>query len=106
MTNVFVSSKKIIVEGHSGYETRGKDIVCAFISTLTYSTYNYLLDAGNDVEMEENDARIEIKINKLNDVGKRMIKSFHKMVKEVENDYKKYIRSCYNEEIREIGKIC
>ena len=46
MTNITInklnSEYELIVEGHSGYAEHGKDIVCASISTLTFTWINQL----------------------------------------------------------------
>lgn len=43
----------IIIEGHSGFSSRGKDIVCAGISTLVFTLVNCVRD-------EEADGRLKI----------------------------------------------
>lgn len=46
MTNITInklnSEYELIVKGHSGYAEHGKDIVCASISTLTFTWINQL----------------------------------------------------------------
>lgn len=60
MTTVTITEsekEKIITiesKGHSGYSTAGTDIVCAGISTLMYSWYEYCLEL---VELEEIELR-------------------------------------------------
>ena len=93
MTKIEISDKKINVYGHSGYEERGKDIVCASISTLVESTYLYLKATNNDVNSLEEDARFEIIFKKINKNGAAIINEFKKMIKDIENQYPNYVRS-------------
>ena len=92
MTTVKVTDEYIEVSGHSGYGTRGNDIVCAAISTLTEATYNYLISTNNKVILEENDAYYKILFKRLNKAGNGIKIAFINMVDELEKQYKKNIR--------------
>ena len=51
------------VSGHSGYEERGKDIVCAYVSavvTMAEATINDVCGAKAKVRVKEEDARITL----------------------------------------------
>ena len=51
------------VSGHSGYEERGKDIVCAYVSavvTMAEATINDVCGAKAKVRVGEDDARITL----------------------------------------------
>ena len=51
------------VSGHSGYEERGKDIVCAYVSavvTMAEATINDVCGAKAKVRVKEDDARITL----------------------------------------------
>ena len=51
------------VSGHSGYEERGKDIVCAYVSaivTMAEATINDVCGAKAKVRVKEQDARITL----------------------------------------------
>ena len=55
------------VSGHSGYEERGKDIVCAYVSavvTMAEATINDVCGAKAKVRVGENEARITLKLPK------------------------------------------
>ena len=55
------------VSGHSGYEERGKDIVCAYVSavvTMAEATINDVCGAKAKVRVGEEDARITLKLPK------------------------------------------
>ncbi len=50
----------LIVEGHSGFNESGKDIICSAVSILVYSLLNMLKD-------EESDRRLILRREVLND---------------------------------------
>jgi uncharacterized protein YsxB (DUF464 family) len=55
------------VSGHSGYEERGKDIICAYVSavvTMAEATINDVCGAKAKVRVGEDEARITLKLPK------------------------------------------
>ena len=93
MTSINIKDKYIEVKGHSGYASIGYDIVCSAISTLSQATYNYLESVGNDVDMESSDAYLKIIFkSELNRPGEEIVNSFKEMVKDLEGQYKDYIK--------------
>ena len=51
------------VSGHSGYEERGKDVVCAYVSavvTMAEATINDVCGAKAKVRVKEEDARVTL----------------------------------------------
>jgi uncharacterized protein YsxB (DUF464 family) len=56
------SIRAVIVEGHANFAERGKDLVCAGVSSVTVGTYNAickLLDADINGEMESGKVYLE-----------------------------------------------
>ena len=92
MTTIGINSDWIVVKGHSGYDTIGKDIVCAAISTLTEATFNYLVATNNKVEKHDGDGLFIIRIDRLNKAGKEIIEAFKEMVKDIESQYPNNVR--------------
>ena len=92
MTTIEVNGDKIIVKGHSGYDTIGKDIVCAAISVLTEATYNYLVALGNKVAKEEGDAAFIIDIEHIDSAGEKIVGSFKEMVDDIASQYPENVR--------------
>ena len=93
MTIIEINAKDIEVKGHSGYAPIGSDIVCAAISTLVQATYNYLEATGNDVEVESLDGYMKIIFkSELNRPGDEIVNSFIDMAKDLEGQYKEYIK--------------
>lgn len=94
MTTIGISDDWIIVKGHSGYAEFGKDIVCAAISVLSEATYNYLVATGNKVAvLDDEDGLYVIRIDKLNESGKNILKSFKEMVDDIASQYPENVRS-------------
>ena len=66
----FTEDERIVgftVSGHSGYEERGKDIVCAYVTavvTMAEATINDVCGAKAKVRVGEDEARITLKLPK------------------------------------------
>jgi len=58
MTTIIFKSDELINEielnGHSGYATKGSDIVCSAITTVTFSTINLLEKINQKFNLEQN----------------------------------------------------
>lgn len=92
MTNIKIGRSFIEIKGHSGYEKIGKDIVCASISTLSYSTINYLKLLGNELKIIDDNAYLRFELNKQNNITKNILKGFKEMVKDLEQQFPNYIK--------------
>lgn len=92
MIKITINEDEITIKGHSGYETEGKDIVCASVSSICITTVNALLSIDEDcISYEENDGYLNIKINKHDDIIDKLILNMINLLKELEKNYKKYI---------------
>lgn len=92
MIKINISKDEITIKGHSGYAKEGSDIVCASVSSIAITTVNALLSIDEDcIEYKENDGYLNIKINKHNEIIDKLIDNMVNLLKELENDYKKYI---------------
>ena len=80
----------INIIGHAGYSVSGKDIVCAAVSSIVITTINALLKLDKDSVSYKNS--LEITIHKHNEVIYILIGNMLDMLKELEKDYKKYIK--------------
>ena len=80
----------INIIGHAGYDVSGKDIVCSAVSSITITTINALLKYDKDSISYKNS--LEITILKHNEVIDLLIDNMLDMLKELEQDYKKYIK--------------
>ena len=84
---------EIIIEGHSGYEESGKDIVCASVSSISITTINAIIRLyKNAITYEEKDGYLKITIMTHNEYVDTLIVNMLDLFKELETKYKKYIK--------------
>ena len=92
MIKININKDEITVKGHSGYSVEGSDIVCASVSSICITTVNALLSIDEDcIEYIDNDGYLNIKVKKHNDTIDKLINNMINLLKELENQYKKYI---------------
>lgn len=92
MTTIIINKNYIEVKGHSGYASSGSDIVCAAISTLVESTYNYLSNLEYNVDLEERDGYFKIIfLGKLSEVQEKIVSVFTSMVENLIKQYPDYL---------------
>lgn len=94
MIKVDLSKDKIItVSGHSGYEERGKDIVCASVSSIVITTINGIIEIDNDaIDYSDLDNKIVIRIIKDDEIVNKLINNMILLLESLEKDYKDYIK--------------
>lgn len=102
MTKVTVYKKEaiteVLIEGHSGYQCEGSDIVCASISSISITTVNACLRVNeSSVTYQKKDGFLDIKVNISDPIIDILIDNMVNLLKELEEDYKKYIK--INEEV-------
>lgn len=84
---------EIIIEGHSGYQEAGKDIVCASVSSISITTVNAILKLyKNAIFYEEKDGYLKIIVRDHNEYVDTLIINMLDLFKELEKKYKKYIK--------------
>ena len=93
MTNITFSKNKVIIDGHSGYGTKGNDIICSAISSIATTTIRAILKYDTDsIKVTTDEALIEV-IVKQNDVFINiLIDNMKELFKELEEKYPKYIK--------------
>ena len=92
MIKININKDEITIKGHSGYAEEGFDIVCASVSSISITTVNALLSIDEGcIEYEEKDGYLNIKIKKHNEVIDKLIDNMIILLKELEEQYKKYI---------------
>lgn len=85
--------KLITISGHSGYEERGKDIVCASVSSIVITTINGIIEIDNDaIDYSDLDNKIIIRIIKDNDIVNKLINNMILLLESLEKDYTDYIK--------------
>jgi len=93
--NVLVDKniKEIKITGHANYDEYGKDIVCSSASSIVITSVNAIITFDEEyIDYLEEENKFTIKINKYDDVLEKLITNMLNMLKELENDYPKYIK--------------
>lgn len=93
MIKINISKDKIIIKGHAEYDEKGKDIVCAAVSTIVTTSVNAILRFDKEaITYLDNDGYLEINILKHSKEVDILISNMLDLLEELENDYKKYIK--------------
>ena len=93
MIKVNIKKNEITVSGHAMYDVRGKDIVCASVSSLVISTVNAILKFDrNAISYQENDGLLVISVLKKDEITTKLIGNMVDMLRELENQYPKNIK--------------
>jgi uncharacterized protein YsxB (DUF464 family) len=99
MTRYKVSTKVIgkknyyfvAVEGHAGYEDKGKDIVCSGVSSLVFSLVKNLMAFGEKIyklKIEDGIFRLKVEIT---DNSEKLVKTFLECLEDLELQYRDFI---------------
>ena len=92
MIKVNYNDKFIKISGHAGFDEYGKDIVCASVSSIVYTTVNGILNI-REGSIKFTDSK-ELVIEILNDdsVVNKLITSMLDLLKDLEKQYPKNIK--------------
>ena len=98
MIKVNIKKDQITIKGHADYEEFGKDIVCASVTSIATTTINAIIRLDSEsIEFKSNSGLIDIVIKKHSDLVDTLLLNMTELLKELEKDYKKYIK--INEEV-------
>lgn len=87
----FITGFKI--SGHANYDSYGKDIVCASVSSIVITSINMALKLDEtSVKAIDKSGLIEADILKQDEVINKIFINMIDMLKELEKDYKKNIK--------------
>ena len=93
MTKVTIEPNRLSVVGHAGYGKVGYDIVCAGISTLTFTLKESLeLYTSDCVEFFIADGKVTASWTKLSEKGALLLNSYITGALMLANDYPDYIK--------------
>lgn len=85
--------KLITISGHSGYEERGKDIVCASVSSIVITTINAIIEIDSDaIDYSDLDNKIIIRVLKDDEIVNKLINNMILLLESLEKDYKDFIK--------------
>ncbi|HPF16158.1 MAG TPA: ribosomal-processing cysteine protease Prp [Thermotogota bacterium] len=81
------------IRGHSGYAKRGKDIVCASVSSLTIHTTNIIDEECTKATIQQNDdtGLIKVSLEKPSSLSDMLIRHLILTLKEIQNEYSGYL---------------
>jgi len=89
----------ISVLGHAEYDDIGKDIVCSAVSSIVLCSVEAIaLFDQNAVDVKEYQDRLDIIINKNDDITGKLIKNMLNCLKEVEKKYSQNVKIINKEE--------
>lgn len=90
--NVDNDYKNLRITGHAGYSEHGKDIVCASVSSIVYTSVNLAKTFNKDVEFIDDGSKMLIK-NYVDDINVDLtIKNMVLMLEELEKQYPKNLK--------------
>ena len=93
MIKVELKDNLITIKGHAGYDDKGKDIVCASVSSIVITTINGIIEIDKDA-IDYSDLENEIIIRKLkeDDIVNKLLNNMILLLESLEKDYKEYIK--------------
>ena len=93
MININVKKNEIIVKGHAGYDNYGKDIVCASVSSIIYTTVNGIFNIDKSaIEFIDENELLKITILKSDKITKILIENMIGLLEDLENQYPENIK--------------
>lgn len=92
MIKVKVKKDIIEISGHADFDNYGKDIVCASVSSIVYTTINGILNI-NDKAIEVSDNKeLIIKINSNDNIINALINNMVMLLQDLEKQYPNNIK--------------
>ena len=91
MIKVIKENNMIMISGHANHNEYGKDIVCASVSSIIYTTLNAIKCLkDNTLDVKDNDV-MEITYLAEDEITSKLINNMMELLKNLENDYPKNI---------------
>ena len=94
MIKVDLTKENVItISGHANYDDKGKDIVCASVSSIVITTINAIIEINPDA-IDYSDLDNEIIIRKLKEdkIVNKLLNNMILLLENLEKDYKDYIK--------------
>ena len=93
MIKVEIKDNLITIKGHAGYDDKGKDIVCASVSSIVITTINAIIEINPDaIDYSDLDNEIIIRKIKEDDIVNKLLNNMILLLESLEKDYKEYIK--------------
>lgn len=87
MIKVNIKKDNITVSGHANYDKYGKDIVCASVSSIIYTTINGILNINKDAIKVIDNKELNIQIISNDLVTKSLINNMVMLLQDLEEQY-------------------
>ena len=93
MITIEVKNKVITVKGHAGFKNMGKDIVCASVSSIIYTSINGIMNIDKSaIKYEDNEKLLKIEIIRKSTVVDILLNNMVGLLEELENQYPENIK--------------
>ena len=93
MIKVELKDTLITIKGHAGYDDKGKDIVCASVSSIVITTINGIIEVNPDaIDYSDLDNEIIIRKLKEDEIVNKLLNNMILLLENLEKDYKDYIK--------------
>ena len=93
MIKVELKDNLITIKGHAGYDEKGKDIVCASVSSIVITTINGIIEIDPDaIDYSDLDNEIIIRKLKEDEIVNKLLNNMILLLENLEKDYKDYIK--------------
>lgn len=85
---------EVVIKGHSGYDTIGKDIICSSVSSSFILTINLLskLNSNMIYDSDEEIPMMKVAINNYTDIDEKILDNLIECLEDVANQYPKYLK--------------
>lgn len=87
MIKVLIKESNIEISGHANFDDYGKDIVCASVSSIVYTTINGILNINNTAIEVIDNGKINIKILSSDDITNKLVNNMIVLLKDLEKQY-------------------
>ena len=84
--------KKIQIHGHAMYDTYGKDIVCAAVSSILTTTVNAILRFDENAIHYDDEKDFRLEVQKQDTITSKLLDNMIDLWKELESQYPKNIK--------------
>lgn len=87
MIRVYVNKTEIKITGHANFDDCGKDIVCASVSSIVYTTINAILNFDNKALSIKDNKDLIITINSDDKITKKLIDNMLMLLEDLQKQY-------------------
>jgi uncharacterized protein YsxB (DUF464 family) len=84
--------KNILIKGHALYDNKGKDIVCASVSSIVITTVNAIEMIDNSVIKYKLNDNLEIEVLKSDEIVNKLLDNMINLLEQLMYDYPKNIK--------------